>query len=114
LSARLIRARTGEGRSRAKARGVRFGRPPMRTSAGKRSSGLPMARRRRISRVPMPSISRIGGGISAKRLGWWLRGISGRVEAGYRLNMGRLNKAREGPRTEVLRTLGTLATDRRP
>jgi DNA invertase Pin-like site-specific DNA recombinase len=24
----LIRARTGEGRSRAKARGVRFGRPP--------------------------------------------------------------------------------------
>jgi putative DNA primase/helicase len=35
-----------------------------------------------------------GGGISAKRLGWWLRGISGRVEAGYRLNMGRLSKAR--------------------
>jgi hypothetical protein len=35
-----------------------------------------------------------GDGISAKRLGWWLRGISGRVEAGYRLNMGRLSKAR--------------------
>ena len=35
-----------------------------------------------------------GGGISAKRLGWWLRGISGRVEAGYRLNTGRLDKSR--------------------
>jgi hypothetical protein len=34
------------------------------------------------------------GGVSVKRLGWWLRGISGRVEAGYRLNMGRLNMAR--------------------
>lgn len=28
----LIRARTGEGRSRAKARGVRFGRPPVLTA----------------------------------------------------------------------------------
>jgi DNA invertase Pin-like site-specific DNA recombinase len=28
----LIRARTGEGRSRAKARGVRFGRPPKLTA----------------------------------------------------------------------------------
>jgi hypothetical protein len=34
-----------------------------------------------------------GGGISVKRLGWWLRGISGRIEDGLRLNMGRLNKA---------------------
>jgi hypothetical protein len=32
LSARLIRARTGEGRKRAKARGVRFGRPRKMTS----------------------------------------------------------------------------------
>ena len=37
---------------------------------------------------------RDGGGISAKRLGWWLRGISGRVEAGHRLNMDRLDKSR--------------------
>jgi putative DNA primase/helicase len=35
-----------------------------------------------------------GGGISAKRLGWWLRGISGRVEAGHRLSMDRLDKSR--------------------
>ncbi len=28
----LIRARTGEGRSRAKARGIRFGRPPKLTA----------------------------------------------------------------------------------
>jgi DNA invertase Pin-like site-specific DNA recombinase len=32
----LIRARTGEGRSRAKARGVRFGRPPKLTGSAKR------------------------------------------------------------------------------
>jgi DNA invertase Pin-like site-specific DNA recombinase len=31
----LIRARTGEGRSRAKARGVRFGRPPVLTGSRK-------------------------------------------------------------------------------
>src|SRR5215813_15586514 len=38
----LIRARTGEGRARAKARGVKFGRPPkLRTSERKRSSALP-------------------------------------------------------------------------
>ena len=37
---------------------------------------------------------RDGGGISAKRLGWWLRGISGRVEAGHRLSMDRLDKSR--------------------
>jgi hypothetical protein len=37
---------------------------------------------------------REGGGISAIRLGWWLRGISGRIEGGLRLNMGRLNKAK--------------------
>jgi DNA invertase Pin-like site-specific DNA recombinase len=46
----LIRARTGEGRSRAKARGVRFGRPHSSrlTSSRKRSSGSLMARRRQI------------------------------------------------------------------
>ena len=38
----LIRARTGEGRKRAKARGVRFGRPPALhpTSRKKRAGGL--------------------------------------------------------------------------
>jgi hypothetical protein len=34
------------------------------------------------------------GGISGKRLGWWLRGISGRVEPGHRLSMDRLDKSR--------------------
>jgi hypothetical protein len=37
---------------------------------------------------------RSGGGISPERLGWWLRGISGRVEAGHRLSMGRLDKSK--------------------
>jgi len=48
----LIRARTGEGRKRAQARGVKFGRPPKlrHTNARRRSSGLLRARRRRISR----------------------------------------------------------------
>ena len=46
----LIRDRTGEGRKRAQARGVKFGRPP--NNARRRSSGLLPARRRRISRVP--------------------------------------------------------------
>jgi hypothetical protein len=48
----LIRARTGEGRKRAKERGVRFGRPPKLTSARKRCSGLPTARCRRTLRAP--------------------------------------------------------------
>ena len=34
----LIRARTGEGRSRAKARGVRFGRPPKLTTHQRREA----------------------------------------------------------------------------
>jgi hypothetical protein len=38
--------------------------------------------------------NRDGGGVSPDRLGWWLRGISGRVEAGHRLNMGRFDKSR--------------------
>jgi RepB DNA-primase N-terminal domain len=33
------------------------------------------------------------GVVSARRLGWWLRGISGRVVDGHRLEMGRQNKA---------------------
>jgi DNA invertase Pin-like site-specific DNA recombinase len=50
---KLINARTGEGRARAKARGVRFGRPPglMPISSRRLSSGLPKARRRPILRV---------------------------------------------------------------
>jgi DNA invertase Pin-like site-specific DNA recombinase len=42
----LIRARTGEGRKRAQARGVKFGRLP------KLTGGLLRARRRRISPGP--------------------------------------------------------------
>jgi hypothetical protein len=38
--------------------------------------------------------NRDGTGISSERLGWWLRGISGRIVAGHRLNMGYLNKAK--------------------
>ena len=34
------------------------------------------------------------GTVSAKRLGWWLRGINGRVVAGYRLISARLNASR--------------------
>jgi hypothetical protein len=33
------------------------------------------------------------GSVSTKRLGWWLRGISGRVVGGYRLVSGQLNAA---------------------
>ena len=49
----LIRARTGEGRTRAKARGVRFGRPFPSISAKKLPSGLWRALRRLIWREPM-------------------------------------------------------------
>ena len=48
----LIRARTGEGRKRAQARGVKFGRPQARTNAEKLSSAYAMARRRPISHGP--------------------------------------------------------------
>ena len=46
----LILARTSDGRTRAKDRGVRFGRPPSLTAhhVRKRSSGLLRAKRRRI------------------------------------------------------------------
>ena len=36
---------------------------------------------------------RQGAVVSPKRLGWWLRKISGRVVEGYRLGTGRINKA---------------------
>jgi DNA invertase Pin-like site-specific DNA recombinase len=46
----LIRARTGEGRKRAKARGVKFGRPRKMTPHQRRPcSGWPLARRRLMS-----------------------------------------------------------------
>ena len=50
----LIIARTGDGRVRAKARGVRFGRPPAlpATNGRKPSSDLRKALRRPISRGP--------------------------------------------------------------
>ena len=51
----LIRARTGEGRKRAKDRGVRFGRPRKLTpiSGRRRSRGSLRARRRPMSPAPM-------------------------------------------------------------
>jgi Resolvase, N terminal domain len=50
----LIRARTGEGRKRTQARGVKFGRPPKLTltNARKLSHECVMVRRRLISRGP--------------------------------------------------------------
>ena len=36
---------------------------------------------------------RQGTVVSSKRLGWWLRKISGRVVEGHRLETGRMNKA---------------------
>ena len=64
----LIKARTGEGRSRAKARGVKFGRPPkqaahqrqearQRLAAGKETL-VEIARSYNVSH---PTISRLGG-----------------------------------------------------
>jgi DNA invertase Pin-like site-specific DNA recombinase len=49
----LIRARTGEGRKRAKARGVRMGRPPKLTS-----HQVKEALRRRDAGEPMRDIAR--------------------------------------------------------
>lgn len=57
----LIRARTGEGCTRAKARGVRFGRPRKMTphlNGRKRCSVFMLARRWLKSLVPMPSMAR--------------------------------------------------------
>jgi hypothetical protein len=36
---------------------------------------------------------RNGKEVSPRRFGWWLRKISGRIEAGYRLGTGRQNQA---------------------
>jgi DNA invertase Pin-like site-specific DNA recombinase len=54
----LIRARTGEGRERAKARGVRMGRPPKLTSHRSRkrfAAGMPASR---CATLPAPTTSR--------------------------------------------------------
>jgi DNA invertase Pin-like site-specific DNA recombinase len=60
----LIRARTGEGRSRAKARGVRFGRHQRQEAIQRLTEGATQAdlqpapfrgrKRRRVKRVPRP------------------------------------------------------------
>ena len=44
------------------------------------------------------------GNVSAKRLGWWLRKISGRVIGEYRLNSDRLNAAQVGYRLTKVKT----------
>lgn len=61
----LIRARTDEGRKRAKARGVKFGRPRRSsppTSVRKPSSGSRVGRHKPISRAPLESMRRPSGG----------------------------------------------------
>jgi DNA invertase Pin-like site-specific DNA recombinase len=61
----LIRARTGEGRERAKARGVRMGRPPKLTShqvkeaLRRRDAGEPMRDIARTYNVSHSTISRL-------------------------------------------------------
>jgi DNA invertase Pin-like site-specific DNA recombinase len=62
----LIRARTGEGRSRAKARGVKMGRPPkmtphqIREALSRRDAGEPMRNIARSYNVSHSTISRLG------------------------------------------------------
>ena len=62
----LIRARTGEGRARAKARGVKMGRPPKLTphqvkeALRRRNAGEPMRDIARSYNVSHSTISRIG------------------------------------------------------
>jgi DNA invertase Pin-like site-specific DNA recombinase len=62
----LIRARTGEGRARAKARGVRMGRPPKLTphqvkdALRRRDAGEPMRDIARTYNVSHSTISRLG------------------------------------------------------
>src|SRR5580693_2526640 len=62
----LIRARTGEGRARAKARGVRMGRPPKMTprqikeALRRRDNGEPMREIARSYNVSHSTISRLG------------------------------------------------------
>jgi DNA invertase Pin-like site-specific DNA recombinase len=61
----LIRARTGEGRERAKARGVKMGRPPKMTphqvkeALGRRDAGEPMRDIARSYNVSHSTISRL-------------------------------------------------------
>jgi hypothetical protein len=73
----LIRARTGEGRKRAKERGVRFGRPRKMTphSGRKPSNALPLARRRLMWPALIMSMPpRLGGywvtALSLAALAW--------------------------------------------
>jgi DNA invertase Pin-like site-specific DNA recombinase len=62
----LIRARTGEGRARAKARGVKMGRPPKLTphqikeALRRRNAGEPMRDIARTYNVSHSTISRLG------------------------------------------------------
>jgi DNA invertase Pin-like site-specific DNA recombinase len=62
----LIRTRTGEGRARAKARGVRMGRPPKLTphqvkeALRRRDAGEPMRDIARTYNVSHSTISRLG------------------------------------------------------
>src|SRR6266478_3643515 len=62
----LIRARTGEGRARAKARGVKMGRPPKLTphqvkeALSRRDAGDPMRDIARTYNVSHSTISRLG------------------------------------------------------
>jgi DNA invertase Pin-like site-specific DNA recombinase len=62
----LIRARTGEGRARAKARGVQMGRPPKLTphqikeALSRRDAGEPMRDIARSYNVSHSTISRLG------------------------------------------------------
>ena len=95
----LIRARTGEGRRRAQALGVKFGRPrsSMRTNAEKLSSGYAMARRRPISHGPM-------GWIRQRSVAWIAQGRK-RCRGGHDLRQtecaeplrGRFRKSRWRP-----------------
>jgi hypothetical protein len=58
----LIRDRTGEGRSRAKARGVRFGRPPKQAHQRQEAfQRLANGETQETSRVPMLSIRQPSG-----------------------------------------------------
>jgi len=63
----LIKARTGEGRSRAKARGVKFGRPPSLTPHQRKEAmqrlaeGQAQAEIARTYNVSQATISRLGG-----------------------------------------------------
>src|SRR3989442_2726017 len=67
----LIRSRTGDGRARAKARGVRFGRPSKPTNVRKRSGGSLRARHRLMLRGPTTSTPRLSGGCRSKGPSWY-------------------------------------------